>query len=449
MSFKLEISITKLAAILIFALPVSDTQASCEFMGPEILPAHPFIEKSSLRQLDDMAIDILEKVVTIKRPQQYEQEVADWATNLRQKQMLGGRLTQISVIEHTAVSYILKTGFFDKYAGSAPIKEILTDTLKLSWQHLASKTPETEAELLGRLPVSVLKEASREARMFHAASFQSQSVQAAQKELALGRDYVPRLKDGAISLGILSLAFSQTGSELLAATTMGYAISSIAEHALHRYVGHPNGRMQGLFKKAGAFGQAILNIAFSHGKVHHKKTFTKDFFNQFATQAEKDELDRELDDMGKIGQQIKDVRYGLTVSTDAVVLSLLVTAPVHGALVWAMGLGPAQAAALFAPTVLFPLASKYLHPFIHDRQEEALAEVGPIGKWFLQTRYVEMMARYHYGHHHEGQSGQSGGRGGNYNLLWGADWIFGQLRKPTIKQVIRMWRQELLGAHWL
>ncbi len=40
------------------------------------------------------------------------------------------------------------------------------------------------------------------------------------------------------------------------------------------------------------------------------------------------------------------------------------------------------------------------------------------------------MSRLHYGHHR--------GRGGNYNLVFGADAIFGALRKPTVKQLLEM-----------
>lgn len=36
-----------------------------------------------------------------------------------------------------------------------------------------------------------------------------------------------------------------------------------------------------------------------------------------------------------------------------------------------------------------------------------------------------MVSRLHYGHHW--------GRGGNYSLVFGADVVFGTIRKPTVK----------------
>lgn len=183
-----------------------------------------------------------------------------------------------------------------------------------------------------------------------------------------------------------------------------------------------------MFDKAGAIGRSARDIAFSHGKVHHQNL------------DEKEKLDSELSALGAVGEKIKKVRYGLTVGVDAVLYSLAFTMPVHATLIWTLGLSPLAAAVLFAPSLLFPLASRYFHPFVHDRQSEALAEANPFWKWFLQTRYAEMMARLHYGHHK--------GRGGNYNLIFGADWLMGQLRKPNLEQILRMQKEELIGAFW-
>ncbi len=57
-------------------------------------------------------------------------------------------------------------------------------------------------------------------------------------------------------------------------------------------------------------------------------------------------------------------------------------------------------------------------------------------RWFLSTRYAAMMSRLHYGHHR--------GRGGNFNLVFGADALMGALRKPTVKQLVEMKKLDLI-----
>jgi hypothetical protein len=58
----------------------------------------------------------------------------------------------------------------------------------------------------------------------------------------------------------------------------------------------------------------------------------------------------------------------------------------------------------------------------------------------LRTRYAEWISRSHWIHHKGG--------GGNYNLVPGADVLFGDFRKPNLNMVLRMRADGIVGAVW-
>ena len=58
----------------------------------------------------------------------------------------------------------------------------------------------------------------------------------------------------------------------------------------------------------------------------------------------------------------------------------------------------------------------------------------------LATRYAEMISRAHWVHHKGG--------GGNFNLVPGADLLFGDFRRPNLDMVFRMRDDGILGADW-
>lgn len=137
---------------------------------------------------------------------------------------------------------------------------------------------------------------------------------------------------------------------------------------------------------------------------------------------------------------IKGSKYGASLTTKGVSIGFLSLLPVHMTISYALGLDPLETAALIAPTTLYLSSAKYLHPLMHMPREEALKQSGPFMRWLLNTRYVEMISRQHYMHHKGG--------GGNYNFVFGADWVMNQIRRPQLKHVFAMRRLGMIGAEW-
>ena len=373
------------------------------------------------REAEAAALDIISKVV-LDGPKAQE-EVRAWCARIRADQAEGRPLP---VMGHTALTYILRSGFFDDYPDPA-IKPQVEASLAESWKALTGKVPE---DLLTRLPRAVLRTASRESRAFHAAAFQSERPRDARRDAALGKDYVPEVKDAVMGLGLLAIAFTETGSAVLGGALLGAAVVTLAESFLHKNLAHPTPAQKKLYEKWPWLGRQILDAAYGHATVHHVKTF-KSYVKQFESEDQKAKLDAELQKMGKVGERLMAENYGVSLDAAGVLRFLAPIAPVYVALMWTLGLGPAAIAGMLVPAALYPLASKVMHPYLHMPKEEAMQKAGPLARWLLGTRYVEMVSRLHYGHHK--------GRGGNFNITAPfGDMLLGELRKPNLKQLLRM-----------
>jgi hypothetical protein len=263
----------------------------------------------------------------------------------------------------------------------------------------------------------------------------------------VGQDYVPEVSDCVIAAGFLVVVLTSTGSTVLGSLIVGYAIATVAEYSMHRWGGHEaGGPIKPFLNKAGWVGgriSAYLHATYwGHFVVHHVRTCNRHYTAQFACSPPGDQatIDAELDTLGPLGHYIKKTDYGMTLSHEGVIAGLLVTLPVNGLLWWTLALDPIAAAALLAPSLLYVGASAALHPYLHKSRDQALAQAGPLMRWLLSTRYAEWISRAHWVHHKGG--------GGNFNLVPGADLIFGDLRKPTLRMVFRMREDRIIGACW-
>ena len=229
------------------------------------------------------------------------------------------------------------------------------------------------------------------------------------------------------------------GGPLIAGAITGYAIVTLAESYLHDKLAHASmGIVQKIKDSAPWLGSAILgkkveDARFGHLIVHHGRTYRGKYTEKFASVEEKAKLDAELEKLGDLGKNIMEEQYGVTLNAKGVLSFIAPVAPVFGALLagsLAMGLPMPFIAGALIPAILYPSASKYMHPYLHMPREDAMKKAGPLMRILLKTRYAEMISRHHYGHHR--------GRGGNYNLIPGGDVVLKQLRKPTLKQMFEM-----------
>jgi hypothetical protein len=374
---------------------------------------------------ESAAIDVISKMV-LDGPKA-EAAVRAWLEGIE------GRATaqkSRTVLEHTALTYILTSKFFD---AQPDVRARVERCLEQSWTSLTGDVP---SELLSRLPRSVMRDASREARAFHSASFQSQSVKAASAEAQPFADYVPEGKDVLLATALLAAAFTATGGSVLAGALMGSAAASLAEHFVHKHTGHGSKGMYEKLDKLGAIGKWARENNFIHRDIHHGKTY-RDYTKQF----ENDEAKRALDEMLKthpVGEAAIADDYGVSLAKSA---SLMAAAPVVVALACVMGISVPATIAFLIPAAAVPAMSKWVHPYLHMTKEEAMEKAGPVMKHLLQTRYVENISRLHYGHHK--------GRGGNYGFFaYFADMVFKDYKKTNMKQLVEMRQKGITGAKW-
>ncbi|HLQ92282.1 MAG TPA: hypothetical protein VK148_19865 [Xanthobacteraceae bacterium] len=367
-------------------------------------------------------------------------EVCTWIARMHDRQYEGRSLT---AMEHSALTFLLRSRLLDCISNEQQ-KRNAEIILAKSWLHLTGKHHHI---LTGRLPRSTLRRADRETRLIHMAAFQPCGPKAAASQKSIGRDYIPELCDFIVIAGLAAIALAGIGKAILGAAAMGYAISTLVEYSMHRWAGHGlGGRFRLLMKKSGWVGHGASNYLeatyLGHFIVHHVKTSNKYYTAQFSSNpsGHRSTIDAELDALGTIGRQIKRTDYGMTLTPTGVVAGLLVTLPIHVTLILILCLEPISAVALMAPSLLHVCASKYLHPYLHKRRDELMNGAGPVVRFLLGTRYAEWISRLHWIHHKGG--------GGNYNLIPGADFLFGDYRKPNLDLVFRMRADRILGADW-
>lgn len=389
-----------------------------------------FEESAESRKIEDDTIAMLENLIVRNSKVDVPKQVDEWMVKRLQKQNSG---LSLSVGEHVALIFLKKIEFFEKVVKNPETAAQRDQMLKRSFEDLTGG--EAPEDLISPLPLSVRMRMTREERVFHAAVFVELNPRNRPK---VGRAAV------AARFGIAALipvALHTLGLETTSMLASGYMIASIAERMIHKHLGHASPRLKAWAEKAGPFGRFILDMTYSHTDIHHNKTYVDSYIEQFTSREEQDKLDEELHLLEELGEKIIKDRYGVTISTISYIKGMFVAMPVHATLIFALGLSPVSIAALVAPALLYGAASKFMHPMMHESREKVLADATPFQRWFYNTWYAEMISRLHFGHHR-------GGITGNYNLVFGADWLFGELFKPSMKQYLQMRKLGLIGASW-
>jgi hypothetical protein len=370
-------------------------------------------------------------------------EIYAWVVPMLERQSKGAPLT---LLEHIALAYMFRQGNLSRFPDPDTLQQKIQAALADSWRHLKGKPVESR-RIAGRLPWSVLRRASREDRLFHSAAFQLDGPKATNSQTAVGQDYVPELNDFVIAIGLLGVAFTAAGGDVLGSFVVGYSIASLAEYSMHRWIGHEaGGPFKPLVEQAGWFGARVSSYLhagyWGHFVIHHLRTCNKNYTAQFSADPPGDQatIDAELDALGSDGRYIRDTNYGMTLGHEGVIAGIAATLPVYVFLSMILRLDLISEIALVAPTLLYVGASKWLHPYLHKDRGIALEQAGPFMRWLLCTRYAEWISRAHWVHHKGG--------GGNFNLVPGADVLFGDVRKPTLGMILRMRDQGIIGACW-
>lgn len=392
-------------------------------------------QKQVLEHLENQAISSLEMMV--KPNLDVQQTLGVWIKGIEDRLASSGQMT---VMEHTALTYLLSKDFFKSADQSLNMQIQIENMLKQSWLRLTGEEVHSD-ELLRPLPLKIRMRMSRQELIFHQASFQPSGRIVKSTGQSKGRL-------GAAAGLVIAAAFHFTGSDTMSGLVIGYLGATLSEHIVHKYFGHSNPRVKSMTQRLGWLGRTINATVFSHNVVHHGLTYKKNHVTQFADAEAEAALIKQLQDHYKIGDSelsgLIRSKYGASLTDEGVLQGLAMTAPVYLSLSYLMGFDSVGTLALMAPTAAYIGLSKVVHPYVHMTRTEMKAKAPLLVRWFLTSRYGEWMSRHHWIHHNGG--------GGNYNLLHlgnlGGDAMLGDLRSPNLETLFRMREEDLVGARW-
>jgi hypothetical protein len=434
---------------------------------------------------DDVALDVLRRAVRDKHDAA-RAEVLGWVTGVEDR---CAKNEPFTVLEHTAMTYLLSCKFFAGEASEDPLerqaRSALEKGLSSSWKHLTGRDRPKD-QLLERLPKSVLVHATRRARIYHAAAFLPIGDRKAQQAASrLLRDFVPEPQDAVIvTAALLAGAFSTVACQVLAAAILSYGVIGLSESFQHNHLAHPRpGTVGGWIldgpKPDASFIERGLHRAIawamrdkiefaklSHQIVHHHRTFTDSYTRMFESPEAKAKVDAFVHKWAEQTAQkivlerygasptpkekkkadafvqkyieetkkmIKAEHYGSTLTPKGILQVIAAIGPQTAALIagaFLLGASPWAYVPIVLIAAVFPFTMAKVHPFMHNDEHESRADAGPLMKMILNSRWAAWACRNHWLHH----NGEV-----DYNLSFpGADALLGTLLQPNLDDLFQM-----------
>lgn len=220
---------------------------------------------------------------------------------------------------------------------------------------------------------------------------------------------------------------------------LGYAVTTVLESYLHRVIYHAGPRTRRLWARYPRISGPFRRAHFSHGIVHHRWTFRKDFVTQFSSRQEKERLDLKIE--GPWASLIRREHYGMSLRGIGIFWYNLPILP--SILLIGFVVGPWGIVGALPAVTAYSCLAMFVHPYLHRPHREAVVGGAPLLRWVLKTRYVQFLRRHHYLHHRYGNC--------NFNLLLGGDVVLGRVRLPTAEDWDEMCRLSLVsdgGRTW-
>lgn len=410
---------------------IDRTQVRTQSIVP--YPDLPARERTQLiRKIENDAIDALSRMV--KPNAEVLADVQTWFQRIEQRSNRGESLT---IMEHSALTYLIDRKIFEYFPEPA-LKDNIVHVLSNSWRAKTGSSPDP-TNLIQALPAHIRNKMSREESLYHKTIFEIDGKFSSSRPV--NKIHI------ATAAALLGFAFSKTGGDMVSASIIGYFGATMAEHAIHKYGGHGTTKLKQITERIAWLGKFIKDTSFGHAVVHHGLTYKQDYATQFRDRAEEVQLKKLLFERFGITQkeveQIARSKYGASLSTKGVLQGLAGTAPAYLAASYLLGFGPIASFAMLSPTAAYIALSKSVHPYMHMSRTEVLQTAPRFIRWILTSRYGEWVSRHHWIHHKGG--------GGNYNLLHlgiGGDSLMGELKNPTLEQIIEMRKLDLIGASW-
>lgn len=182
-------------------------------------------------------------------------------------------------------------------------------------------------------------------------------------------------------------------AQFAAGLIASYALVSLMESRSHDKTHHQSAEQLAEWRKTGRLAEMLKASYLRHGDVVNPHISWNDIYRSFAP------------------------------------ASPAYAAMVAGAIT--VGVHPLTYAGIVAPALVVPLAAKILHPYLHMTRSETEEKAGPVMRWFLDTRAGRQIARQHFVHHAREEDV-------NYNLLPGADVMFGKRRDANDEELAIM-----------
>ena len=123
--------------------------------------------------------------------------------------------------------------------------------------------------------------------------------------------------------------------QIVVGLMLGYAVVSLLESLIHRVIYHAGPRTRRLWTQHPRISGPFQRTYFSHGIVHHRWTFRRDFVTQFTSEHERERLDQSL--QGPQGVLIRREHYGMTLRGVGIVWFNLPMVPVVLLIGWVCG----------------------------------------------------------------------------------------------------------------
>lgn len=168
-------------------------------------------------------------------------------------------------------------------------------------------------------------------------------------------------------------------------------------------------------------------IHVDHAVLHHHRTFRRSHVEMFSGAGEEARLQAVLRSQfpARIARGFVETRYGSTFTWRGMVPFAL---PVWLNLCWLLVLPPGPAAlGCLAANIVFSTPylalSKWVHPYMHRRFDDALTEAPSVIGWVLGSTFGLAIRVSHFVHHRDPRV--------NFNLQFGMDRPRGRWRAPT------------------
>lgn len=401
--------------------------------------AFPMECSSFLFDRDAESIQIMRLVrKSLKDWKPDEVAVQDWLTGIEMRINHGQKLT---IMEHSALLFIHNTNFFDIFPKLSFQKSQISEIIIASRKLITGKRNEYTHKAFEMLPRSILKRATEKERVFHVAALQSLAAKTVTGRLEYLRNAQISFVDGVVGLALLAYSFSITGMNYLATYIISYFHISMVEHHLHRFAGHASREIREYTKKKWWLKWLTIEDTWrSHTVFHHGMAA----INYTIQKIKGDSLsswEKKANRINGFLNYLRSVRWGTSLNTEGVAYGMLATLPGFTIILITLEMTPLMLMGLITPAALHVMASKYLHPYLHETRVEAMEQApNELARILLDTRYARMISRYHFVHHKNPEV--------NFNLVWLADLMMGTIRTPNFDHIIEMYDRGIIGAAW-